>query len=208
MSARHVRTQDHQMTQDSGNDDAMVATLVVMLPSVYLGGDLVVRHQGVSQAYLGSRATVRVVAFCAGCRREVRPVKFGHRITLSYNLLLHGPSATPAGAGDSVLSAAARLLADHFTQPRARWCRPGEDPPARRLAMGAVGGHRVSGPEPHPHSQAWWGSLASRATPGIRPRRAHSAWISGGRLRASMISPLIETYQAVGCDAIREGRKN
>src|SRR5450755_4189892 len=118
--------------QDSEKDVAMVATLVVMLPSVYSGGDLVVHHQGVSQAYLGSRATVRVVAFCAGCRREVRPVKSGHRITLSYNLLLHGPSATPAGAGDSVLSAAARLLADHFTQPRARWCRPGEDPPARR----------------------------------------------------------------------------
>ncbi|MBB5775765.1 2OG-Fe(II) oxygenase [Nonomuraea jabiensis] len=39
--------------QDSDKDDAMVATLVVTLPSAHTGGELVVEHQGQSKKYRG-----------------------------------------------------------------------------------------------------------------------------------------------------------
>jgi len=134
--------------QDSEKHDAMVATLVVMLPSVYTGGALVVHHGGGSQAYLGSRATVRLVAFYSDCHHEVLPVRSGHRITLTYNLLLHGdaegplpPRPVPFQIAEQVeeqveeadVAAAARHLVDHFTRPRPRRYRSGEDGPAQRL---------------------------------------------------------------------------
>lgn len=79
--------------QDSEKDDAMIATLVVMLPSAYSGGELVVHHGGEATAYRGSKSAISLVAFYPDCLHEVRPVKSGHRITLTYNMLLDGQSA-------------------------------------------------------------------------------------------------------------------
>ena len=82
--------------QDSEKDDAMIATLVVMLPSAHSGGELVVHHGGAATAYRGSKSAISLVAFYPDCLHEVRPVKSGHRITLTYNLLLGRPAR---GAG-------------------------------------------------------------------------------------------------------------
>ena len=73
----------------------MVGTLVVTLPSSYAGGELMVGHNEEWKAYRGSKTALSLVAFYADCRHEVLKVTSGYRITLTYNLLLHGNTAVP-----------------------------------------------------------------------------------------------------------------
>src|SRR5215468_12693018 len=83
--------------QDSEKDDSMIGTLVVTLPSNYTGGELLVRHGEERKTYRGSKTALSLVAFYADCRHEVLKVESGYRITLTYNLLLHGDTSRPAG---------------------------------------------------------------------------------------------------------------
>jgi hypothetical protein len=120
--------------QDSEKDDSMVGTLVVTLPSSYAGGELVVGHNEESKTYRGSRATLSLVAFYADCRHEVLRVKSGYRITLTYNLLLHGNTSRPDGH-DGTVNELADLLREHFSTPVSGYYgRPATDPdPPNRL---------------------------------------------------------------------------
>ncbi|WP_026818318.1 2OG-Fe(II) oxygenase family protein [Arthrobacter castelli] len=98
--------------QDSEKHEGMVASLVVMLPSVHTGGELVVDDAGSEQTYCGSRDDLVLVAFYADRRHEVRPVRSGYRVTLTFNLLLADPSATSAAAP---VAEASSYLTEHFT---------------------------------------------------------------------------------------------
>ncbi len=98
--------------QDSEKHEDMVASLVVMLPSVHTGGELVVDDAGHEQTYRGSRDDLVLVAFYADRRHEVRPVRSGYRVTLTFNLLLSSPSAT-SDAGP--VTQASSYLTQHFT---------------------------------------------------------------------------------------------
>jgi hypothetical protein len=98
--------------QDSEKHDEMVGSLVVMLPSVHTGGELVVDDGGHEQTYRGSREDVVLVAFYADRRHEVRPVRSGYRVTLTFNLLLTSPDAAST-AGP--VAEAASYLTEHFT---------------------------------------------------------------------------------------------
>ena len=102
--------------QDSEKDDSMVGTLVVTLPSSFTGGELVVGHNEERQAYLGSKTALSLVAFYADCRHEVLKVESGYRITLTYNLLLHGDASRPEG-DDGTVAELADLLREHFSTP-------------------------------------------------------------------------------------------
>ena len=64
--------------QDSEKHDDMVATLVVSLPSVHSGGELVVDDGGTERTFRGSRDDLVLVAFYADRRHEVRPVRSRH----------------------------------------------------------------------------------------------------------------------------------
>ncbi len=71
----------------------MVATLVVVLPSSFEGGELIVRHEGQEQTIdfggpAGDAFHIHYAAFYADCEHEVRPLKKGHRLCLVYNLTL------------------------------------------------------------------------------------------------------------------------
>lgn len=98
--------------QDSEKHDHMVATLVVCLPSVHTGGELVVDDGGTERTFRGSRDELVLVAFYADRRHEVKPVRSGYRVTLTFNLMLTGP-AEPAATGP--VHEAARHLTEHFT---------------------------------------------------------------------------------------------
>ena len=102
--------------QDSEKDDAMIATLVVTLPSASTGGVLVVEHRGQSATYRSSKESLTFVAFYADCRHHVRPVTSGYRVVLTYNLLLEGDTvAAAAGRADpGVTAELARCLDEHF----------------------------------------------------------------------------------------------
>ena len=79
--------------RDGEKLDRMVATLVVVLPSDYEGGELIVRHDGQErtidfQSGEDSAFQVHFAAFYADCEHEVRPIRKGHRLALVYNLTL------------------------------------------------------------------------------------------------------------------------
>ncbi len=77
--------------RDGEKLDRMVATLIIILPSLYEGGELVVRHEGQEQTIDlsgDSRFHAQFVAFYADCEHEVRPLRSGYRLCLVYNLTL------------------------------------------------------------------------------------------------------------------------
>ncbi len=100
--------------QDSEKDDAMVGTLVVGLPSTFKGGTFVVRHGGESASYRGSRTKLSFVAFYGDCRHEAHRVTSGHRVVLTYNLLLRGEPVAATELDPAVVADLAHCLADHF----------------------------------------------------------------------------------------------
>jgi len=104
--------------QDSEKDDAMVGSLVVVLPCPFSGGELVVHGPDGMHTYRGSRDETTIVAFYADAVHEVLPVRTGHRVVLTYNLLLEGDTSLQEVERDAVAEAAT-LLTRHFETPEA-----------------------------------------------------------------------------------------
>ncbi len=105
--------------RDGEKLDRMVATLVVGLPAVHEGGELVVSHDGRSHEVIFKGAAggheLSYAAFYADCQHEVRPVRSGYRLCLTYNLTLAGSRGKQGIAAPSYeLTAAAigKLLGD------------------------------------------------------------------------------------------------
>ncbi|MGH9164008.1 MAG: 2OG-Fe(II) oxygenase [Acidimicrobiales bacterium] len=124
--------------QDSEKDDQMIASLVVLLPSRSAGGDLVVDHRGESVRYKGSSSSLTFVAFYADTRHEVLPVETGHRVVLTYDLVLTGDTTTPLAGAESIAPTTAGLLERHFAHtPEPRWKggRQALDPPDRLVVL-------------------------------------------------------------------------
>lgn len=84
--------------RDTEKTDGMFGTLVIVLPSIYTGGELVVRHRG-HEARLDMRCSdpseAAFAAFYADCEHEVLPVTSGCRLTLIYNLTCRQPGYRP-----------------------------------------------------------------------------------------------------------------
>jgi len=121
--------------QDSEKSDDMVATLVVTLPSSYTGGELMVEHNGQRYAHRGSKTVLSLVALYADCRHEVLKVTSGYRITLTYNLLLHGDASRPEG-DEGTVKELVSLLREHFSTPVPRYYSgPAVDPPSRLVYL-------------------------------------------------------------------------
>ena len=77
--------------RDTEKTEGMVATLVVALPVVGSGGEIVVRHKGhetVIEMQGGEPSEISWAAFYSDCEHEVRPVLDGNRVVLVYSLVL------------------------------------------------------------------------------------------------------------------------
>ena len=131
----YTRGQFFAPHQDSEKDDRMVASLVVTLPGTFTGGSLVVTHRGEARNFpRSSKDKLSFVAFYSDCRHEVRPVRSGHRVVLTYNLMLaEADTDAPLHPFRVLHRALADLLGKHFETPiHSRW-RDGEGPPPNRL---------------------------------------------------------------------------
>src|ERR1700736_647733 len=82
----------------AGKLPGMFSTLILALPSVSVGGELVVRNKD-REARLDLRcedpSEVCFAAFYADCVHEVLPVTSGYRLVLVYNLVWHGRGGLP-----------------------------------------------------------------------------------------------------------------
>ena len=108
--------------RDTEKAPGMFATLVVVLPSPYTGGELVVRHKD-HEARLDLRrdepSEVAWAAFYADCRHEVLPVASGHRLALVYNLIRPDGEPVPQPPDyDNVRESVTALLRDWSGGPR------------------------------------------------------------------------------------------
>jgi 2OG-Fe(II) oxygenase superfamily len=113
--------------RDTEKSPGMFGTLIVALPSLHTGGELVIRHHG-REARLDLRCAevseVAWAAFYADCVHEVLPIDSGCRLVLVYNLRRTGRGRLPRPPSyDKETAALGRLLR--------RWCqestRPDED---------------------------------------------------------------------------------
>jgi hypothetical protein len=122
--------------QDSEKHDAMMATLVVILPARHTGGELVVHGPGDATTYRASARGITLVAFYADCLHEVLPVSSGYRIALTYNLVMDGDSAGSGPTDETTAGELAALLNAHFTtRRRHRYRDEVLDPPNRLVYL-------------------------------------------------------------------------
>lgn len=123
--------------RDTEKAKGMFATLVVVLPSPFRGGELVVRHQDqeMTLALPGQDlGQVSYGAFYADCRHELRPVTEGHRLCLIYNLI-RGKGASTLAPPDyrAETQSAAAFLASWTGALRPPEATAGEGPPRKLL---------------------------------------------------------------------------
>ncbi|MEA3412903.1 MAG: 2OG-Fe(II) oxygenase [Pseudomonadota bacterium] len=105
--------------RDGEKLDRMVATLVIGLPSVCEGGELIVSHDGRQHEIAFTGATsgyeVSYAAFYADCQHEVRPLRSGYRLCLTYNVTLaksRSKKGINAPSYGSTIVAISKLLDD------------------------------------------------------------------------------------------------
>lgn len=100
--------------RDSEKSPGMVATLIVVLPCRFWGGELVLQQDGERQEFsfplASSSRGIEYVAFFADCQHEVKRLQSGTRVCLAFNLVLQKASSrekTPArGSADPALARA------------------------------------------------------------------------------------------------------
>jgi predicted 2-oxoglutarate/Fe(II)-dependent dioxygenase YbiX len=116
--------------RDTEKTDGMFATLVVVLPSVHRGGELVIRHAGrevTVDVGAAEMSELAFVAFYADCQHEVRPVVEGNRVCLIYNLLrVRGAKSDRSPIGPPLYDAEAAEAGDLIAAAMA-----GQDAPSK-----------------------------------------------------------------------------
>ena len=88
--------------RDTEKLPGMFGTLVIVLPSLFAGGELVIRHQDRSvrlDLHRDDPAEAGFAAFYADCVHEVLPLTEGSRLTLVYNLVRPGRGKPPQPPG-------------------------------------------------------------------------------------------------------------
>ena len=77
--------------QDSEKINRMVATCVMVLPSAHIGGTLTISHMNDKHACVTQTikpSTIKCITFYADCDHEVLEVQQGHRVSLTFNVVL------------------------------------------------------------------------------------------------------------------------
>ena len=119
--------------RDTEKAAGMFATLIIVLPSIYTGGALLVRHRD-QEARLELRcpepSQVAFAAFYADCVHEVLPITSGYRLALVYNLRRQGRGQLPEPPNyDTEQTRVAALLRQWSTAKDA----PEDDSPEKLL---------------------------------------------------------------------------
>jgi len=110
--------------RDTEKAPGMFATLVVVLPCDYSGGELIIRHRGEEvrvDLHRDEPSEAAFAAFYADCLHEVLPIASGYRLALIYNLIRAGEGPLPRAPDYGAQQAAILSLL-------AEWDRSGAPP--------------------------------------------------------------------------------
>jgi predicted 2-oxoglutarate/Fe(II)-dependent dioxygenase YbiX len=119
--------------RDGEKLERMVATLVIVLPSSYEGGELIVRHEGQERtidfsSVANSRFLVHFAAFYADCEHAIQPLRKGYRLCLVYNLTVaKSKKPTKAPRSSDAIARISTLLRD--------WAADTSETAPRKLAI-------------------------------------------------------------------------
>ena len=107
--------------RDSEKEKGMFGTMVVTLPSKYVGGDLIVKFEGEEENIDFSQASADnklcTYAFYADCEHEIKPLISGYRVCLVYNLLQkQSGKVIPSPSATGHISRLARSLSRQIKQ--------------------------------------------------------------------------------------------
>ncbi|KAF8908586.1 hypothetical protein CPB84DRAFT_1843480 [Gymnopilus junonius] len=83
--------------QDTQKAEGMFATVIIILPSAYTGGQVVVSHSSKTETIdfaPSSQFSTAILAWYTDIKHEVKEVTSGYRLALSYNLI-HNPTSGP-----------------------------------------------------------------------------------------------------------------
>lgn len=111
--------------RDTEKAAGMFATLAIVLPSIYTGGELVIGHRDREVCLdlaCEDSAEVGFAAFYADCQHEVRQSPLTIHLVLIYNLIRHGPGRLSRATGLRRRAGAGRAAAGSLGQRRKRRC--------------------------------------------------------------------------------------
>jgi predicted 2-oxoglutarate/Fe(II)-dependent dioxygenase YbiX len=149
--------------RDTEKSPGMFATLVIVLPSVSSGGELLVRHKDHEirlPLQVDDPSEAAYAAFYADCVHEVLPVTSGCRLTLVYNLLRRGSGRVPEPPDyTSQHDRLAELLQAWRTADRATIVTPPMDE-ADEPALSDAAPEKLVYPLEHAYTQAELGFAA------------------------------------------------
>ncbi|KAF4977820.1 hypothetical protein FZEAL_5727 [Fusarium zealandicum] len=100
---------------DTEKIPGMFGTLLISLPSVHQGGDLVLKHCGETKVFKTSGASQSFACWYSDVSHEVLPVTSGYRWVLTYNLALDQSQPRPSAG---LLQ---QPFAEPLRQPLLRW---------------------------------------------------------------------------------------
>ncbi|MFO1432107.1 MAG: 2OG-Fe(II) oxygenase [Candidatus Competibacteraceae bacterium] len=119
--------------RDTEKAPRMFATLVIVLPSIYSGGELLVRHRDREarlDLHCSEPSELAFAAFYADCKHEVLPITSGCRLTLVYNLLRQGKDRLPEPPSYEAEQARATALLRQWAAAKKR---PDDDSPEKLI---------------------------------------------------------------------------
>jgi hypothetical protein len=118
--------------RDGEKLNRMVATLVLVLPSSFQGGELVVRHEDEERTIdFGGENPFHIhfAAFYADCEHEIRPLREGYRLCLVYNLTL-------AKAKNRITAPRTSQQVEEIAAVLGRWAQEEDAPHKLVVALG------------------------------------------------------------------------
>ncbi|KAM6492215.1 hypothetical protein JOM56_011939, partial [Amanita muscaria] len=129
-------------TNSIQEEDGMFATMLVVLPSQYTGGEITVSHGPISKVIDDSTScmtNIRVLSWYTDVKQKLKSITSGYRLVLSYSLIrrsLSGPEVMPTAANTSELARLHEILE--------RWHTGGYRQLPRHCMVGLVLGHHYS----------------------------------------------------------------
>jgi len=112
--------------KDSEKEKGMFGTLIIALPSIHTGGELLVRFDGREETIDLSEAAnqyqIPYAAFYADCEHEIKPITSGYRVCLVYNLVQNKGAEkiehNPLGSYAQRLAAILKTCEDETDMPK------------------------------------------------------------------------------------------